>query len=343
MTLWPSGETARVIPTGGPALVEGNRAIWVPSSPLRAIRAQAPNAKVQFDDGTDPLSAAALAASSDVAIVFVSQYEQEDWDLPSLGFTDYFHSPPIDQDAVVAAVAAANAHTVVVLETGGAHNMPWLDAVRAVLAAWYPGQRGGEAIANLLFGAVNPSGKLPITFPASVADLPHPQIPIPPDSTSVFKVDYSEGALVGYKWYDAKNLTPLFPFGFGLSYTTFSFTNATVTDNLDASSPEIEVAFDLENTGPVAGSEVAQIYLTLPAAVGGPPKRLVGWRKVFLQPGERRRVTVAIDPQDSSHPLSYWDTDAHGWRIAPGDYVIYVGNSSNSTSLTLAGTVRIGG
>jgi len=343
------GGSAQVYPTGGPALTEGypcppcwSEVIWDPSSPLQAIQAQAPKAKVQFDDGTNAASAASLAASSDVAIVFVSQWASEGMDLPNLNFTDVIHATPIDQDALVSAVAAANPHTTVVMENGGPQVMPWLNQVNAVLEAWYPGLRGGEAIANLLFGSVNPSGKLPVTFPASVNDLPHPTIATPPDSSTPFPVDYSEGFLVGYKWYDAKGITPLFPFGFGLSYTTFSFSNVTLVNNLASGNPNFQVTFDLTNTGAVAGAAVAQVYVGFPADTGEPPKRLVGWQKVFLQPGAQQQVTVEVDENDSSHPLSWWDVNSNSWQTAPGDYAVYLGNSSSQASLTLAGALHIG-
>lgn len=337
------GGSAQVIPTGGAALTEGTHgAVWDPSSPLKAIQAKAPSARVQFDAGTNAASAAALAASSDVAIVFVSQFEKEGLDIPSLNFTDLLHTTPIDQDALVTQVAAANPHTIVVMENGGAQVMPWLNSVGAALEAWYPGQRGGEAIANLLFGAVNPSGKLPLTFPARVADLPHPVVATPRDSTTIFPVSYFEGFFVGYKWYDANSLTPLFPFGFGLSYTTFAFANPALADRLNSSNPNFQVTFDLTNTGPAAGAEVGQVYLGLPASTGEPPRRLAGWQKVFLQPGERRRVTVEVDANDSSHPMSYWDVNSHSWLIAPGDYVVYLGNSSSQASLSVAGKLHVG-
>jgi beta-glucosidase len=262
-------------------------------------------------------------------------------DLPSLNFTDLLNAAPINQDAVVAAVAAANPHTIVVLENGGAQVMPWLGNVSAVLEAWYPGQHGGEAIASLLFGTVNPSGKLPMTFPASVADLPHPTIATSPSGAS-FPVDYTEGFNVGYKWSDSRNLTPLFPFGFGLSYTTFSISNARLVDNLAAGNPNFQVTFDLKNTGPVAGAEVAQVYLGLPASTGEPPRRLVGWQKVFLQSGALQHVTVRVDQNDSSHPMGYWDVASNSWRTAPGDYAVYLGNSSAIASLSLVGTLHIG-
>jgi beta-glucosidase len=332
------GGSAQVIPTGGPALDEGRPCppcwadvIWVPSSPLKAIQAKAPQAAVRFDPGTDVASAASLASSSDVAIVFVSQWESEGMDLPSLNFGG-------GQDQLVAAVAAANPHTIVVMENGGAQVMPWLGDVAAVLESWFPGQRGGEAIANLLFGNANPSGKLPITFPASVTELPHPDIT---GSNSIFPVAYNEGFLVGYKWYDATNKTALFPFGFGLSYTTFSLANAQVANNPSAANPNIQVTFDLTNTGPVAGAEVAQVYIALPSGLNEPPKRLVGWQKVMLNAGEVRHVTIEINENDSSHPLSYWDTTANAWRTAPGDYTLFLGNSSTTAALIRAGQVHI--
>jgi beta-glucosidase len=341
------GGSAQVIPNGGPALTEGNpcppcwaTVVWDPSSPMTAIQAKASGAKVQFNDGSSA-SAAALAASSNVAIVFVSQWASEGMDLPSLNFTDVIHSPPIDQDALVAAVAAANPRTIVVMENGGAQVMPWLNQVAAVLEAWYPGERGGQAIANILFGSVNPSGKLPITFPANVNDLPRPIIAAPPNSTSVFNVDYTiDGFNVGYKWFDVKNIEPLFPFGFGLSYTTFSFSNAQLVTNLSSATPNFQVTFGLTNTGSVAGAEVAQVYLGLPAATGEPPKRLVGWQKVLLQPGQTQNVTIEVDENDSSHPLSYWDVNSNSWQVASGDYSVYLGNSSRN--VTLVGTFSVG-
>ena len=348
------GGSAQVFPVGGAALTlppacppytppPGGLAclnalqIFDPSSPLAAIRAKAPDANVVFNDGTDPTSAAALAASSDVAIVFESQWESEGMDLVDLTFAN-------GQDAIVSAVAASNPHTIVVLESGGPQLMPWLANVSAVLEAWYPGQKGGDAIANVLFGSVNPSGKLPISFPASIADLPRPTIPIPdpPDSTAPFDVDYTvEGFNVGYKWFDAKGIQPLFPFGFGLSYTTFSISNLQLSPDAPVTNG-FQVTFNLQNNGSVAGAEVAQVYLGFPAGTGEPPKRLVGWQKVLLQSGARQQVTITVDATDSSHPLSIWSTTSNGWVTPNGDYTVYVGNSSASRSLVTAGTFHVG-
>jgi len=187
---------------------------------------------------------------------------------------------------------------------------------------------------------VNPSGKLPITFPGSVSQLPRPTVGSG-DGSDPFPVNYTEGFDVGYKYYDANNLTPLFPFGFGLSYTTFSFANAAVANELTSANPRILVSVDVTNTGSVAGAEVAQVYLGLPPSTGEPPHRLAGWDKVFLQPGETRHVTIAIDPDNSSRPLSYWDTASNSWQIAAGTYTVYVGDSSAAANLTTAGTFPV--
>jgi len=339
------GGSAQVQPIGG-TLTGGEpcppcwaTVTWDLSSPLAAIKAKAPNAKVQFADGSNASAAATLAASSQVAIVFVSQWASEGMDQPSLSLTDLTSTTPINQDALVEAVVAANPHTIVVVESGSAILMPWLGQVSAVLEAWYPGQNGGPAIADLLFGVTNPSGKLPITFPASEAQLPRPVVPQPPDGVTPFAVNYTEGYNVGYKWYDVNGYTPLFPFGYGLSYTTFTMTNAALVNNLTPSTnPNFQVTFKLANTGSVAGAEVAQVYLGLPASTNEPPKRLVGWQKVLLQPGASQTVTIEVDENDSSHPLSYWNTSTSSWTVAPGNYTVYLGNSSNTAGLTTVGT-----
>ena len=338
------GGSAQVEPVGGNAVPpkeippgpNGFLAVlvWDPSSPLRAIRAKAPNAKVNYDDGTDPAAAAKLAASSDVAVVFVHQHTHEGADLENLSLPDH-------QDDLVKQVAAANPQTIVVLENGDPVLMPWLTSVKAVLESWYPGQRGGEAIANVLFGDVNPSGKLPISFPKSEADLPHLTIPTPPPSnqpanddllpTPVFiDANYTEGLKVGYRWYDAENKDPLFPFGFGLSYTSFSYSQLNVT-----SGKPVQVRFSVKNTGSRAGAEVAQVYLGLPASAGEPPKRLVAWEKVQLDPGQSRTVTVSLEPQF----MSIFNVEKDAWDLLPGDYLVFAGGSSRHTPLTA--TLRI--
>jgi beta-glucosidase len=341
------GGSAQVMPIGGAAIQTAapnppgwGSVIWDPSSPLlaiqAAIQAKAPGVDVEFNDGSNTATAAALAKSSSVAIVFVAVWTSEGMDLPDLSLTG-------NQDALVSAVAAANPHTIVVVESGGAQVMPWLGSVSAVLEAWFPGQRGAQAIANILFGSVNPSGKLPITFPASVADLPRPVIPAPadPNSTAPFDVDCTiEGLNVGYKWYDSQNLPVLFPFGFGLSYTTFSISNLALAPNLSPAALGFQVSFNVQNTGTVAGAEVAQVYLGLPPGIGEPPLRLVGWQKVSLQPNQQQQVTISVAASDPVHPLSYWDTSSSSWLNAPGEYTVYVGNSSRNVSV--AGTFQLG-
>ena len=342
------GGSAQVQPVGGAISTQPNNpcppcwspVAWDPSSPLQAIQAKAPGAKVQYADGAEANAAATLAASSQTAVVFVNQWASEGMDEPSLALSDLVNASPIDQDALLAAVAAANPHTIVVVESGGPILMPWLSQVNAVLEAWYPGQNGGPAIADLLFGVANPSGKLPVTFPASDAQLPRPVTPQPPDGSTPFLVNYSEGYNVGYKWFDANGLTPLFPFGFGLSYTSFSISNPAVVNNLSsASKPNFQVTFNLANTGAVTGAEVAQVYLGMPASLNEPPKRLVGWQKVKLNPGASQSVTIEVDQNDSSHPMSYWDTTSNSWQVASGTYTVYLGNSSATASLVTAGTI----
>jgi beta-glucosidase len=334
------GGSAQVDPVGGNAVPPPIAApsdlypppVWDPSSPLQAIRAMAPNATVKYDAGTDFAAAAKLAAASDVAVVFANQWTAEGADLPNLSLPD-------NQDQLIEQVAAANPHTIVVLETGDPVLMPWLDRVSAVLEAWFPGQRGGEAIGNVLFGAVNPSGKLPITFPQSESQLPRPRFQEAPPGGGYFDINYTEGLKVGYKWYEANKIQPLFAFGHGLSYTRFSFSGLDVTPALPDGSRSVRVSFDLRNSGSRDGAEIAQVYLGFPVSAGEPPKRLVGWAKVQLAPGKTERVTVNLDPNSPSHPFSFWNVDVDRWDIANGVYTVYVGDSSEDIRLT--GTLQI--
>jgi beta-glucosidase len=326
------GGSDQVDAGGGNAVspAPGRGGVWHPSPPLKAIREKAPNAKVEFDPGTDPAAAAKLAAASEVAIVFVNQHTTEGRDVTDL-------SLPGNQDQLVSQVAAANPHTIVVLETGGPVTMPWIDRVSAALEVWYPGIRGGEAVANILFGSVSPSGKLPVTFPKSEADLPHPVMQVAPGGgpgrgvNTPLNINYSEGLKVGYKWFDAENKEPLFPFGFGLSYTTFAYSQLKAV----ASGQNVTVTFNVRNTGKVACAEVAQVYASLPANAGEPPKRLVAWDKIPLAAGESKAVTLKVDPLH----LSIFNVDKDAWELLPGEYKVLVGGSSRSTPLSE--TVRI--
>jgi beta-glucosidase len=322
------GGSAQVDPPGWTSAVKWRSEVWFPTSPLEAIRARAPEAKVGFSSGEDVAAAVALAKTADVAVVFVWQWESEGGDLPNL-------SLPGNQDKLIAAVAAANPHTVVVLETGTAVTMPWLEKTGAVLEAWYGGVKGADAVANLLFGVVNPSGKLPMTFPMSESELPRPTVAQPPPPVKngmlSFKVDYNtEGAAVGYKWYDEKKLPVLFPFGFGLSYTSFSYSRLSVTPDHSA------VTFTLTNTGKRKGAEVAQVYATLPESAAEPWKRLVGWEKVMLEAGESKQVTVKLEPL----AMSVWDVKKQQWVKPTGEYRVMVGGSSEQLPLTATRTER---
>jgi beta-glucosidase len=352
------GGSAQVDPPGGnavppppPAAAQGGRggrggmggrgAAYFPDSPLKAIHAKVPNARVSFDPGTDPAAAASLAKSSDVAIVFVNQPMSEGRDAATLSLPD-------KQDELVSAVAAANSRTIVVLETGGPVTMPWIGNVNAVLAAFYPGVRGAEAIANILFGEVNPSAKLPVTFAKSDADLPHPEIAgmnlmaaaragsVPAGATTPgapaagmqpFDIPYTEGLKVGYKWFDAENKEPLFPFGYGLAYTTYAYSGLKVTPS---SGGGLTVSFVVKNTGKRGGQEIAQVYAALPAGTGEPPKRLIGWDRVELAPGQSKTLTVNVEPLY----LSIFDEQKDGWQEVAGDYKVMVGGSSRTLPLT---------
>jgi beta-glucosidase len=328
------GGSAQVDPPGS-AAPNWKAHVWFPTSPLKTITASAPGASVQFDSGEDRASAAELAKKSDVAIVFVYQWTSEDMDLPSLSLPD-------NQDALIEQVAAANPRTIVVLETGSAVTMPWFNQVSGVLEAWYAGSKGADAVANVLFGNVNPSAKLPMTFPRSEADLPHPHLVTPPpgsrgpaitetgEAKPTFEVHYDEGLKVGYKWYDAENKPVLFPFGFGLSYTTFSYSDLKVTPG-----SETTVSFTVKNTGSRAGAEIAEVYAALPASAGEPPKRLVGWSKVNLNAGESKKVTVNIAPLY----LSIYDETSDSWKLVPGSYTFMAGESSQN--LPLVGKVDL--
>jgi beta-glucosidase len=334
------GGSAQVDPIGGNAIMAPGKGathwmeeIWFPSSPLKAIQARAPQAKVTFDPGTDPAAAAAAAKGADVAIVFAYRWASEAMDLPDLTL-------PHQQDDIIAAVAAANPHTIVVLETGNPVTMPWVKAPAAILEAWFAGSDGASAVGNVLFGTVNPSGKLPNTFPLSVADLPHPTLTTPPPESShfsgpvspetwakglpPFQVTYDEGVKVGYKWYEAEKKPVLFPFGFGLSYTTFHYSGLKVTPG-----GTVKATFTLANTGSRGGAEIAEVYAMLPSEAGEPFKRLVGWSKVKLEPKEKQTVTVEIDPKY----LSIFDETKKGWSLIPGKYTLFVGGSSQDLPL----------
>lgn len=292
------GNGAKIMPLG--------REIFDPPSPLAALRRALPGAQIDYADGSDIDAASQLAAQADVAIVFAQQWMTEGEDAPDL-------SLPGNQNALIAGIAAANPHTIVVLETGGPVTMPWLPHVPAVLEAWYAGNGGATALTRILLGDVNPSGRLPITFPQSESQLPRPQLSDKNSAHRFFDVDYTEGADVGYRWFELRNQQPLFPFGFGLSYTSFAFGNLQVMGG-DILTAQI----DITNTGTREGSEAVQLYATPPASDRPVAARLVGWTKVRLRAGETQRVTIATEPR----LLAHFDRNANLWRISEGDYTI---------------------
>jgi beta-glucosidase len=317
----PGGNAVNPQPGGS----KWGEAIYFPSSPLRYIRAKSPHASVQYIDGKDLASAVSLAKASNIAIVFVNQPMREDRDAATLSLPD-------NQDALVEAVAAANPNTIVVLETGGPVSMPWIQRVKGAVEMWYPGIGGAKALANILFGEVNPSGKLPVTFAKDDSQLPHPIVPgFEPNSSArgdngrhlPFDLNYTEGAEVGYKWFEATDKQPLFPFGFGLSYTSYIYSGLTVDD------AQRTVHFTIHNTGTREGTEIAEVYVALPTTAKEGYKRLVAWKRVELAPGESKDVTLAMNPLY----LSVFSTDTDSWQLLQGDYKVMAGASSTNTPL----------
>jgi beta-glucosidase len=327
------GGSSQVIPRGGIAtkeqIGENQAMIFDPGSPLEAIRRQFPRARVDFDDGSSPARAAEAAAKANAVILFVDQYMTESADAESLKL-------PGQQDRLVDAVTRANPRTAVVLETGGPVLMPWLEQTAAVLEAWYPGQEGGEAIAEILSGADNPSGRLPLTFPVSEDQLPHPKIQGDPNGAPIgpvgrgghygamFTAVYDEGAAVGYKWFFKRAEQPLFPFGFGLSYTRFDLSKLAV----NVSGRTVTASAAVRNSGERAGVATPQFYLTGPEGADI-LLRLVGWDRVELKPGEERQIAVSIDPR----LLAMFDESARRWRIQSGDYQLTAGFDSQQRPL----------
>lgn len=295
--------------------------IYQPSAPLAAIMQRA-HGNAHYADGKDIAAAVQLAAHSNVAVVFVEQWAAESFDSPHMTL-------PGNQDALVAAVAKANPHTIVVLENNGPVAMPWLDNVGAVLEAWYPGAAGGEAIARLLYGEVDPAGRLPVSWPRDEAQLPRPQIPgagmaaigLIPQGQPAMQVDYNiEGANVGYRWYQHKGIQPLFPFGYGLGYTHFDYSNF---------KPRIEhgrvvATFTVTNRGKREGVDVPQLYATLPGSEQ--VRRLTGWCRVSLKPGQSAHLEVTADPR----LLVNFDAADQHWQRPAGSYQLQLGHSATS-------------
>jgi beta-glucosidase len=319
----PAGGFAAEIAIGGPGIMGSARNLYLlPSSPEGELKRLLPDAQIDFDPGMTPAEAALLARRCDVAIVFAIRVEGEGFDLPDL-------SLPWGQDAVIEAVASANPNTVVVLETGNPVAMPWRDHVRAIVEAWYPGQAGGQAIAEVLTGAVNPSGRLPVTFPADLAQTPRPELPgLGEPWGTPTTIRYDEGAEVGYRWFAQRGERPLYAFGHGLSYTSFEYGELEATGG-----DTITATFTVTNGGDRDGADVPQLYLT--AGPDGERMRLLGFERVELAPGESRAVTIAADPR----LLARFDADAGQWRIAGGTHRVALGRAADD--LVLAAEVEL--
>jgi beta-glucosidase len=299
-------------------------------SPLDGIRKRAGSgASVSYADGSDTGKAADAARNADVAIVFVHTDETEGKDRPNLEL-------PGNQDALISAVAAANKKTIVVLDTGGPVLMPWAGSVAGLIEAWYPGQEDGNAIAAVLYGDVNPSAKLPLSFPRTAAEIPTASEAQWPGVDG--RSTYSEKLEVGYRWYDATRTEPLFPFGFGLSYTTFRVSHLVVTPTSLAAGAvhgEVTVKVDVTNTGKREGAEVVQVYVGQPVANGEPPHQLRAFAKVQLKAGETKPVTMTLDERS----FSIYDVSARRWINPNGTYEILAGTSSRDLPLHASVTV----
>jgi beta-glucosidase len=314
----PPGGYAAVIKIGGPGVMGVARNLYLlPGSPLDELRTLLPNADIEFESGMNPTESALMARRCDLAIVFAIRIDSEGFDDPDLTL-------PWGQDALIEAVAAANPNTIVVLETGNPVTMPWKDRVRAIVEAWYPGQAGGRAIAEVLTGVTNPSGRLPITFPADLAQTPRPELPgLGTKWGTPTTIEYTEGAEVGYRWFAQQHHQPLYPFGHGLSYTTFDYSDLMVEGG-----DTITASFTVTNSGTRPGADVPQLYLT--AAAGDERARLLGFERIELDAGESRHVTLTADRR----LLARYDGDASQWHITAGTYDIAVGNAANDMNLT---------
>lgn len=310
-TVFPVGGNA--VPGVGPQGFPGP-VVYLPSAPLAAMMGQAPQAQIRYLSGDDIAQAVKAARAADRVVVFATQWMAESADAPL--------ELDANQNRLIAALAAANAHTVVVLETGGPVLMPWLGKVAGVLEAWYPGSGGGEAIARVLFGTVNPSGHLPVSFPASRGELPHPMLPGSGVAANrSFAIHYDEGAAVGYKWYQEKGLKPQFAFGYGLSYTRFGYSGLTAGTAPDG---RVRVSFTVSNLGRRGGAAVAQVYAGSESGGWEAPRRLAGWRKVDLAAGASTRVSLEVDPR----LLAVFDAAAQRWQRAAGTYRLWLGGSA---------------
>ena len=318
------GGSSQVIPLYTVAPLEGMRAVLTRLGSSAKV-----TMTVVADDNNNLAAAVAAARTADVVIVMAGTLASEGGDLADIGL-------PHGQDAMIAEIAAANPRTAVVLKDNASVLMPWIEHVPAVMETWYPGEEDGHIVASLLFGLADPSGKTPVTYPRSAADLPAAtpeQFPgLKRDNRRI--VSYSEGLKIGYRWFQAKGIVPLFPFGHGLSYTRFAMSGFTVSSARSDGKAPITVRFRIRNVGERTGAEVPQLYLQFPAAAGEPPRRLVGFEKVWLKPGESESVEIRLDPASSSHPFSVFDSASQSWMIPGGVYKLMLGTSSSDIAFS---------
>lgn len=320
----PVGGYAGAINIGGTGIMGSGRSLYLlPSSPVEELKKLFSNAIIDFDPGYTISEAKLLAAKADIVIVFGIRVEGEGFDLVDL-------SLPWGQDALISEMASTNPNTIVVLETGNAVSMPWRQQVKAILQAWFPGQAGGRAIAEIISGKVNPSGRLPITFPESLAQTPRPALPgLGTAWGTATTIEYNEGSDVGYRWYAQKHAKPMYAFGYGLSYTDFSYSDLKLTGD-----KSVTVSFRVTNTGKIAGADVPQVYLT--QAAGDTTMRLLGFERVQLAPGESRHITIAVDPR----LLASFKWEKQQWEIKKGSYTIALGKSAEEILLQSVVTLK---
>src|SRR4029450_7729691 len=319
----PPGGFALTIPLGGVGLLGGIRnERFIAPGPVDSLRKLLPDVEILFDSGEYPANAATLARSVDAAIVFGNKFESEGFDQPDLTL-------PNGQDTLITSVVSANSNSVVVLQTGNPVTMPWREQANAIVEAWFPGQAGGQAIAEILTGQVNPSGRLPVTFPRNMEQTPHPKLAgfgTPPDTPT--EIRYHEGADIGYRWFAETQAKPLYAFGYGLSYTTFAYSDFEVSGG-----DTVTASVTVTNTGTRSGADVPQFYLTDVAGVSR--LRLLGFERVALAPGESARVTVVADPR----LLARFDSSPAQWRIDAGACQVAVARSAGE--VVVAGWKRL--
>ena len=324
------GGSSKVIPLYTVPPLEGMQDV------LRDLGSSATVTKVTVSDDLSNLDEAKNAAKeADVVVLMAGLVATEGADQPDANMLN-------DQNRMLDELLGINPTTVVVMKDSNPVLMPWIDKAPAVLEAWNQGAEDGHVVADLLFGVVNPSGKVPTSYPRSEADTlyaGHPErYPGTDEGDGYPVIRYSEGLAMGYRWFQSQGIEPLFGFGFGLSYTTFDIADVSVNAPDGANAP-VTVTASVTNTGAVTGAEVVQVYLGLPVD-GQPPKRLVGFQKVFVEPGESKPVTITIDPAATNHPFGVWDYCTQGFVTKPGHYTIYVGNSADNTPHTASVSVR---